>query len=172
MTLKLITRRLSWALLLTIPLWFGCSKKDTDITPSAASIQGSWRQFGYTIDPAFDITGSGTKVTDILEAFKSVTGGAQFVDCYKSVTITFNADGQITGTVSIACSGIDASIFGSTATWSATGSKVKITEGAAVQEYDATISGTTLKLSQTFVDDFDNDGKTETATVSYAMTKV
>jgi len=171
MNIALSTRRLSWALLLTIPLWFGaCSKSTTDVTPN--SIQGSWRLSGYTIDPAFDFVGNGTKTNDILGFYALLPGGAQFVDCYKSITLTFAADGKVTGTTSTACSGVDASPFGSTATWaSSSAGKVKITDGTDVQEYDATISGTTLKLAQTFTDDFDGDGKSETGTVTLVMTK-
>nr|ARK09941.1 hypothetical protein A6C57_06080 [Fibrella sp. ES10-3-2-2] len=171
MNITLSTRRLSWALLLALPLWFGaCSKSTTDVTPN--SIEGSWRLTGYTIDPAIDLAGNGTKTNDILGYYALLPGGSQYVECYKAITLTFAASGKITGTTTTACSGIDASPFASTATWaSTTAGKVKITDGTDVQEYDVNISGTTLKLSQTFTDDFDGDGKTENGTVALVMTK-
>lgn len=173
MNMILATRRLSWALLLTLPLWFGaCSKKNTDVTPNAAAVQGSWRLSAYTIDPAFDLMGTGTKITDLLEYYKQA-GGQQLIDCFKAVTVTFNADGKLSGNTSNSqCSGIAASPVGSSGTWVLTGSKLKITDGLDIEEYDVSLNGNTLKLSQTEVDDYDGDGKDESGTITLVMTKV
>ncbi len=171
MNMTLFTRRLSWALLLTIPFWVGACKKDTDATPSTAAVQGSWRVSGYTIDPAFDLLGNGTKTNDLFLVLNDLFG-QQFVDCLKVTTVTFAADGKVTGSTTAACSSLDTSPFSSTATWTLTGNKLKITEGTDVTEYDASVSGNTLKLSETLTDDFDGDNKKETATLSLAFTKV
>ncbi len=173
MSITLASRRFSWILLLTLPLWFGaCSKKNTDVTPNSASIQGSWRLSAYTIAPAFDLLGNGTKMTDLLEYYKQL-GGQQLIDCFKTVTITFNADGKLSGGTSDAkCSGVAASPIGSSGTWVLTGSKLKITDGPDVSDYDVSLNGNTLKLSQTSVDDYDGDGKTESGTISLSMTKI
>ncbi|HEX9958906.1 MAG TPA: lipocalin family protein [Fibrella sp.] len=172
MNMTLSTRRLSWALLLTITFLFGaCSKKNTDVTPNSAAIQGSWRLSAYTIDPAFDLLGKGTKTNDLLEFFKEF-GGQEFVDCFKAVTLTFTADGKINGTTTAQCTNVGSSPIGGNATWVLTGSKLKITEGTDVTDYDVSLNGNTLKLSQTVEDDFDGDNKTETGTLSLVMTKV
>jgi hypothetical protein len=169
MNMILASRRLPWALLLILPLWFGaCSKKNTDVAPA---IQGSWRLTAYTIDPAFDLLGTGSKTTDLLEFYKQFAG-QQLIDCFKAVTITFNADGKLTGATTPQCTNVGASPIGSNGTWALTGSKLKITDGSDVEEYDVSLNGNTLKLSQTAVDDYDGDGKTETGTISLVLTKV
>ncbi|MEZ0485804.1 lipocalin family protein [Fibrella aquatica] len=166
------TRQLSWALLLAIPFWLGaCSKKDTDITPSASAIQGSWKVSAYTIDPAFDLIGSGTKTNDLLDFYKAFLG-QPFVDCFKAVTVTFNANGKITSTTTSACSSVDASFVANESTWVLAGNKLTVTEGTDVNVFDVTISGNTLKLAQSITEDFDGDNKNDTATVTLSLTKV
>jgi hypothetical protein len=85
---------------------------------------------------------------------------------------TFNADGKLTGATTPQCTNVGASPIGSNGTWALTGSKLKITDGSDVEEYDVSLNGNTLKLSQTAVDDYDGDGKTETGTISLVLTKV
>lgn len=172
MTTLPITRRLSWAVLLTLPLLFSqCSKKGTDVVPSAAALQGSWRLSAYTIDPAYDLLGTGTKTNDLLVLFKAL-GGQQLVDCFKATTITFNANGKVTSTTTAACTSVEASPIESGATWVLTGNKLKITEGSDVTESEVSISGNTLRIFRQETEDFDDDGKNDTATLSLILTKV
>ena len=172
MTILPITRCLSWALLLTFPMLFSeCSKKGTDVVPSAAALQGSWRLSAYTIDPAYDLLGNGTKTNDLLAFYKAL-GGQLLVDCFKATTITFNANGKITSTTTPACTNVEANPIASGATWVLAGNKLKITEGTDVTESDVSINGNTLKLSRQETEDFDDDGKNDTATLSLILTKV
>lgn len=154
-----------------MPLWFGaCSKSSTDVTPTAATIQGSWLIGGYTIDPAYDILGTGTKTNDLLLLYKQLLG-QDFVDCFKATTLTFNADGKVTGSTTAKCASIGASPVGSGATWTLAGSKLTIKDGTDVTTYDVSLSGTTLKLSETVTADFDRDNKNDTGTLSIVLTK-
>ena len=168
---SLSTRRLSWVLLLLFPFLFSeCGKKSTDVVPTSAALQGSWRLTAYTIDPAYDLLGDGKKTNDLLAALGSFAG-QQFVTCFKAVTLTFNANGKVTSTTTPACTNTNASPVDNGATWALTGSKLKITEGTDVNEFDVSISGNTLRLSQPDTDDYDNDGKKETVTLSLVLTK-
>ncbi|MBO0949232.1 lipocalin-like domain-containing protein [Fibrella forsythiae] len=154
-----------------MPFWFGaCSKSNTDVTPSASSIQGSWLIGGYTIDPAYDILGTGTKTNDLLLLYKQLLG-QDFVDCFKATTLTFSADGKVIGSTTAKCTSIGASPVGSAATWTLTGTKLTIKDGTDVTTYDVSLSGTTLKLSETVTADFDNDNKNDTGTLSFVLTK-
>jgi hypothetical protein len=166
-------RSIAWLLLLSLPAWLGaCGNKGDSVSPS--SVQGSWRISSYTIDPAFDLTGTGKKTNDAFELYKAVAG-QQAVDCIKTVTITFKSDGTMGGSASTAAACRD--FVGdftptSAATWKVTGNKLQITDSGTTQEYDIALSGSELKMSQKETDDLDGDGKEETITLTLGLTKV
>ncbi|RYF58530.1 MAG: hypothetical protein EOO39_34150 [Cytophagaceae bacterium] len=172
-----IARIMAWALVVAMPLWFGSCKKGSDdaVTPTTASVQGSWKISGYTINPGVDFLGSGQKSTDLLAALRSLPNGLgnDAVECLTTSTITFNANGKVTGTNGSKCaSSAEYNPIEDNASWKLDGNKLTITSGSDVTVYDATISGNTLKLSGQEMEDFDGDGKDEAYTTTLEMTKV
>lgn len=170
-------RLTTWALIVAIPLWFGSCKKGSDdpVTPTTASVQGSWKISGYKIDPGVDFLGTGQKNTDLLAYFKSLPNGlgTDLADCLTGTTIIFNANGTVTGTPGAKCSAsTNVNPVEDNSTWKLDGTKLTLTSGSDVTVYDTVISGNTLKLSGPEQADFDGDGKDESYTVTLELTKV
>lgn len=170
-------RILGWTLVLALPLWFGSCKKGSDdaVTPSTSSVQGSWRISGYKIDPGVDFLGNGQKQTDLLAYFRSLPNGIgnEVVDCLTSTTVTFNANGKVTGSSGAACtSSSDLNPVEDNSTWKLDGNKLTLTSGTEVTTFDTVISGNTLKMSTKEQSDFDGDGKDETYTATLELTKI
>ncbi|MFD2932924.1 lipocalin-like domain-containing protein [Spirosoma flavum] len=172
-----ISRLIAWVLVAAMPLWFGSCKKGSDdtVTPTTSSVQGSWKISGYKIDPGVDFSGTGQKSNDLLAYFKSLPNGIgnDIADCLTSTTITFNANGKITGTPGAKCTAsTDMNPVEDNSTWKLDGNKLTITSGSDVSTYDTVISGNTLKMSENQLEDYDGDGKEETYTVTLELTKV
>jgi len=171
-------RLLAYTLIVTIPLWFGSCKKGTDVTPTSASIEGTWRTTGYKADPGVDV-GGGKKETDLLVVYRtslSAIFGAKFGDlfvgCITNTKVTFLSGGKVSSQSDPACAQLDgAAPVTNTSTWKLDGSKLTITDGPDVTTYDAAISGSTLKLSAQEMIDFDGDGKEEKYNTTLELTK-
>ncbi|GAB3991111.1 hypothetical protein GCM10028807_20350 [Spirosoma daeguense] len=173
---KVNTVRLwAWVSIIALPLWFASCKKGSDdvVTPSKSAVEGNWQFSGLKISPAVDF-GTGQKTDDLLSVFQLIPNGSQLVNCLKKMTITFNANGTVTGKVDSQCAALvdDVNPIEDKSTWKLDGSKLTVTSGTEVNVFDVSLSGNLLKLSAPYVDDFDGDGKDETYTQTMELTKL
>lgn len=167
---NLFVRRLSQALLLLLPLWVGaCGMKSDEAKPLSELIRGTWRYVSYTIDPSFDLLSTGAKTNDLMAYYEQLIGPPT-TDCFTKTTLTFTADGQLVGDQPAPCTP-STNPIGAKATWAITSSKLVIDNSFLKKEYDVAINGNTLRLSYGLTRDFDNDGKSEPATLALSLTK-
>lgn len=166
----LSVRRLSQALLLSLPFWVGACRRSADpVLPLSEAIKGTWRYVSYTIDPSFDLLGNGTKTNDLMLYYEDIMG-PQTNACFIKTTLTFGADGNLTGAQPSPCTA-STNPVASKATWAVADSKLTVKTTFAQKEYDVAMSGNTLRMSYSLVRDFDNNGKSEPATLSLNLTK-
>ncbi len=166
----LSVRRLAQALLLSLPLWVGaCGKPTEPILPVSEAIKGTWRYTQYTIDPSFDFLGNGTKTNDLMVYYQNLMG-PQTRPCFTQTTLTFNADGNLTGAQPTPCTP-STNPVAQKATWTVTDTKLTVKFSYAQRDYDVAIEGSTLRLSYPLYRDFDDNGKSEQATLSLSLTK-
>lgn len=175
-TLK-TTRLLMWALIVTIPFWFGsCSKNGSDSVAPASVIEGTWVYTGVKINPAVDPFNTGKKTDDLLALYAQLLGD-DFLTCLTTTKVTFASGGKISGTPGAKCSTFSNSQVPEPetgGTWKYDGSKLTITsaDGKDSEVYDAVVSGNTLKIVQ--VDsssDWDGDGKNDTETITLELAR-
>lgn len=164
-------RLCTWALVVALPLWIGSCKKDSNeaVTPTGSSIQGSWRVTGYKIDPGVDFLKTGQKSTDLLAFLQSLPNGlgTDAIACLTQSTITFNSNGKVTAQSSSKCNSSTDGFnpVDDNSTWKLDGNKLTITDSSGSQVYDTVISGNTLKMSQTAMDDYGDGQKNYTTTI-------
>lgn len=164
-------RLLAYALMTALPLWFGSCKKDgTDtVTPTNSTIQGTWKVSAYKIEPGVDLLQTGQKSNDLLAILRGLPNnlGADLVSCLTETKVTFNANGQVTSVPGAKCTAStdDFNPVSDKSTWKLDGNKLTITNSTGSEVYDVVINGSTLKMSQTGLDDYGEGSKTYTTTI-------
>ena len=164
-------RLLAYTLMLALPLWFGSCKKDgTDVvTPTNNSIQNTWKVSAYRIEPGVDLLQTGQKSNDLLAALRALPNnlGTDLVSCLTETKVTFNANGQVTSVAGTKCTAStdEFNPVSDKSTWKLDGNKLTITDSTGSEVYDVVISSSTLKLSQTGLDDYGEGNKTYTITI-------
>lgn len=147
------------ALLLLSLVLFQCGKKSNDDPSPGDALVGSWRMSAFAYK---DATGTVTDVTAQLQLIP----GAQ---CLTTVVLTFKADGSLTGSSNCPSAGEYVDTSGS-AKWSASGSKLTITDSDGTkEEYDYEISGNSLKLT---IPELDISNKPTGESTIITLTKV
>ncbi|GAB2566293.1 hypothetical protein GCM10027190_15020 [Spirosoma areae] len=160
-----------------MPLWFSSCQKSSDdaVTPTSASIVGTWKMTTYTVNPGYDIFGFGQPITDLLGFLRSLptNAGADAVSCLTETKLIFSADGKATSIPGAKCDAAinsQAPIDGS-ATWKLAGDKLTTVSSTGTDVYTVVITGNVLKLIQQRQEDTNGDGKPETYTLTIELLK-
>lgn len=164
-------RLLTYTLIMIMPLWFGSCKKDGTeaVTPTNSAIQGTWKVTAYNIEPGVDLLQTGQKSNDLLVALRALPNnlGVDLVSCLTETKVTFNANGQVTSVPGAKCTAStdEFNPVDDKSTWKLDGNKLTITDSTGSEVYDVVIGSSTLKMSQTGLDDYGEGSKTYTVTI-------
>jgi hypothetical protein len=170
---KVLIRSLTGIVLVTMPFWFSSCKKDGSEAVTPNGVEGTWTYAGLKINPALDLTGSGTKTNDLLALFAQF-GGADVTTCFTTSKVTFASGGKLTGVAGQKCNASTdpVDLGNEEATWRLDGTKMTISSSSGAEVYDTALSGNSLKLSQTDnTTDYDGDGKNDEVTITLELTR-
>lgn len=149
-----------FAMLMLSLVLFQCGKKDDDLTPSNARVEGTWKMTGLNVSPAQN------GVTDYFQVIAAVAG-----PCFVDAKYTFNANGTTSVNIPQGCAVDEDDITDQTGVsdqtkWSVSGNKIIFTDANGSDEYNLKLSGNTMEWSQSEKDP--TDGKTYTYTIVFA----
>ncbi len=137
-------RLFAWALVVTIPLWFGSCKDDDNPTTTTTTVEGSYKISALTIDPkALGL------YSDLIAASKLIFNNST---CLNDITITFKTGGDATTDNPSSCQSIPVPVstftgVDATSKWALSGNKLTITKGDGTKtDYTVLSTGTILKL--------------------------
>ena len=168
---SMLTRPLVYALVMALPFWLSSCKKDGTeaVTPTNSAIQGTWKVSGYKIEPGVDLLQTGQKNNDLLAILRALPNnlGADLIACLTETKVTFNANGQVTSVPGAKCTAStdDFNPVSDKSTWKLDGNKLTITSSTGSEVFDIVVSSSTLKMSQTGLDDYGEGNKTYTTTI-------
>jgi hypothetical protein len=155
-------KRLRSTCLLLVGLAVGVAacKNDSDPSPGSGSgVEGNWTISAIRVNPAID------GVSDYLQLVNLLLGN----DCLTRITFSFRKDGSMGATVPQECKSAEeaARDFGvsQTSKWKVEGSKIILTEGTTVTDYDLEVNATTMGWSYNEVDP--NNGQNNRWTLEF-----